>query len=392
MTAFAAAISTASNPRAAAMQAVEEVRAALGGAAIDLVAVFATPDLMTGADDIAGIIGAHLTPRHVIGCTAEAVIGTGREVEKGPGLSLWAASLPDANIESFALCAEEGPDGGTVMDGWPAGVDPAARDALADDRSVILLADPFTFPPTALAGPDGMGMKRDVVGGMASGGRAPGEHRLILNQRVMSSGAVGVALTGIVPVVSQGCRPVGPEMTITDGGQGIIRALVGRRALTRVREVIKGLSAADRALVEQGVLAGVVIDENRPEYEQGDFLIRAILGADPENGAIIVGEDVRVGQVMRLQVRDHASADADLRTALAAAHGTIRGAAGGVLVFSCNGRGTHMFPEPHHDALAVRDVFDDIPVAGLFCNGEIGPVCGRIHVHGFTATMAVFPE
>jgi small ligand-binding sensory domain FIST len=392
MNTFASAISTLTTARAAATEAVDAVRATLSGMRPDLVVVFATPDLMADAGGIASIVGAGLAPEHVLGCTAESIIGSGREIEDGPALSLWAAVLPDAQIESFALEAGEAPDGGVVMLGWPPAFDPAAPPDLAADGAVILLADPFTFPPEALVGPDGGGVPRDVVGGMASGGHAPGQHHLILDQRVMSSGAVGVGITGITPLVSQGCRPVGPEMTITDGGQGVIRELAGRPALVRVREVMDGLSGDDRRLVEQGVLAGVVIDENRPEYEQGDFLIRGIIGGDPDTGAIVVGEHVRVGQVMRLQVRDHESADADLRAALQAAAGEMSHPAGGALVFSCNGRGTHMFPEPHHDALAVRDILGDIPVAGLFCNGEIGPVCGRTHMHGFTATMALFTQ
>lgn len=392
MNAFASAISTERTARGAATEAVAEVRAALAGARPDLVVVFATPDLMADAGGMASIIGAGLAPAHVIGCTAEAVIGSGREVEAPPALSLWAAALPDARIEAFALEATETPDGGVVVSGWPPSLDPGAPADLADDRAVIMLADPFTLPPDAISGPDGLGLPRDIIGGMASGARAPGGHRLILDERVRSSGAVGVAIAGITPLVSQGCRPVGPEMTITDGGAGVIHALAGRPALVRIREVIEALPDDDRRLVEQGVLAGVVIDENRPEYEQGDFLIRGILGGDPETGAIAVGEHVRVGQVMRLQVRDHRSADADLRSALAAARTTLGRSPGGALVFSCNGRGTHMFPEPHHDARAVQEVLGDVPVAGLFCNGEIGPVCGRAHLHGFTATMAIFPE
>jgi len=392
MNRFASAISTQASGRAAATEAVDAVRTALAGARPDLVVVFATPGLMADAGGIASIIGAGLAPMHVLGCTAEAVIGSGREVEDGPALSLWAAVLPHARIESFALEAGEAPDGGLVMLGWPPALDPAAPPDLASDDAVILLADPFTFPPDALAGPDGAGMARTVVGGMASGGHGPGGHHLILNQRVMSSGAVGVGITGVTAVVSQGCRPVGPEMTITDGGQGIIRELAGRPALARLREVMDGLTDDDRRLVEHGVLAGVVIDENRPEYEQGDFLIRGIVGGDPDSGAIAVGEHVRIGQVMRLQVRDHESAHADLHAALQAARGEMPHPAGGALVFSCNGRGTHMFPTPHHDATAVQDVLGDIPVGGLFCNGEIGPVCGRTHMHGFTATMALFTQ
>lgn len=389
MNEFGSGLSTKADPAAAAREACEAVRAGLGAAAADIAVVFATPDLMANAGGIAAIISGELSPGVLIGCTAEAVIGLRREVESGPALSVWAASLPGTRLEAFALEAAMAPDGEAVMTGWPPHADPASPDGIAEEGATILLADPFTFPPGALAGADGLAARRTIIGGMASGGHRPGDHRLIIGEQVLTSGAVGVVVPGAIPVVSQGCRPVGPEMTITEGADGVVAALAGRPALERVREVVEALPAHDRALVDAGVLAGIVIDGNKPQLEQGDFLIRGILGGDPETGAIAVGERVRVGQVMRLQVRDHASADADLRAALAA---LPPGGAGGALVFTCNGRGTRMFPAPHHDATAVADVLGDIPVVGLFCNGEIGPVGGRAHMHGFTATMAVFPR
>jgi len=389
MNSFASSISTAGNPGEAAREACAAVRDALGDIPVDLVVAFATPDLMANAAGIAAIIGEVLDPAHLIGCTAEAVIGTGREVEDGPALSIWAASLPGTAIESFALDPATAPDGAAIVLGWPPHVDPGAPDALATDDTVIVLADPFTFPADALHDIDGLAARREAVGGMASGGRAPGDHRLLLGDQVLSEGAVGVVVPGVRAVVSQGCRPIGPEMTITEGGDGVITALAGRPALERVREVVAAMDEGDRALVEQGVLAGLVIDGNKPQLEQGDFLVRGIIGGDPDTGAIAVGERVRVGQVMRLQVRDHVSADTDLRDALASVPSQQ---AGGVLVFSCNGRGTRMFPGPHHDAAVISDVLGAIPVGGLFCNGEIGPVGGRAHLHGFTATMAIFPR
>ena len=387
MNAFASAMSTLPKPGDAAREACAAVLRALDGHHPDLVVLFATPDLMANAAGIAAIISGELGGGAIIGCTAEAVVGTGREVESPPGLSLWAASLPGTRLEPFVLDPGLGDDGAAVLTGWPAQVDPRAPAEVAGSDAVILLADPFSFPPDSLHGPDGKPAARQVIGGMASGGRAPGDHRLVFGEHVLAEGAVGVVVPGAHAVVSQGCRPVGPEMTITACHDGVVEELAGRPALERVQAVVEDLGAEDRALVDQGVLAGLVEDGNKPQLEQGDFLIRGILGGDPSTGAIAVGERVRVGQVMRLQVRDHESAGADLRRALAQAPGP----AGGALLFTCNGRGTHMFPEPDHDARAVADVLGAVPLAGLFCNGEIGPVGGRAHLHGFTATLAVFP-
>ena len=98
-----------------------------------------------------------------------------------------------------------------------------------------------------------------------------------------------------------------------------------------------------------------------------------------------------MGQTVRMQIRDGASADEDLRDALRAqaeALGSSRPA--GALLFTCNGRGSHMFEVPDHDASAIEDALG-APAGGFFCAGEIGPVGGRNFLHGFTATMAVFP-
>jgi small ligand-binding sensory domain FIST len=191
---------------------------------------------------------------------------------------------------------------------------------------------------------------------------------LLCDDEVCESGAVGVTLAGVDvrPCVSQGARPIGPEMAITE------------------------LDELERALAAQGLLIGIVIDENRPEYERGDFLVRGLLGADEETGAISVGERVRVGQTVRMHVRDGASADEDLRQALAQVMGDLEAPPAGALLFTCNGRGSHMFAAPNHDAAALEDAFGSVPAAGFFCAGEIGPVGARNFVHGFTATLAVF--
>ncbi len=202
MNRFASHISTDPDARAAARECARAVHQALDGVRADVAVLFATPSAMAQAQEVLAALDDGLAPATLMGCTAEGVIGTGREVEQEPAMSLWAASLPGVRIEPFALDVREAPDGGVVVAGWPPALDPAAPAALAGDEAVILLADPFTFPSSALEGPDGLGAQRDIVGGMASGGRRPGDHRLILDQRVMPAGAVGIALQGVLPVVS----------------------------------------------------------------------------------------------------------------------------------------------------------------------------------------------
>jgi small ligand-binding sensory domain FIST len=115
------------------------------------------------------------------------------------------------------------------------------------------------------------------------------------------------------------------------------------------------------------------------------------LAVDEETGAVTVGAGVRPGQTVRLQVREAGSAHDDLVHALGRQVAALGRPPAGALLLTCNGRGAQMFGTPGHDAQAVADAFVGAPTAGFFCAGEIGPVGGRNYVHGFTATLAVFP-
>jgi small ligand-binding sensory domain FIST len=269
----------------------------------------------------------------------------------------------------------------------------AGMPMLENADAILLLADPYTFPVEALLtqmSVDNPGLP--VIGGVASAGGGPGLGVLMHDGRVEHEGAVGVALRGVDvrPCVSQGARPIGPEMVITAGEENVIAELASRPALARIKEAIAELDADERALAAQGLLLGIVIDPNQPEYERGDFLIRGLLDVDDGAGTVTVGEQVRVGQTVRLQVRDGDSADEDLRAVLDGQLRELRHPPAGALLFTCNGRGAGMFGVQDHDASALDYAFAGAPAAGFFCAGEIGPVGDRNFLHGFTATMAVF--
>lgn len=260
-------------------------------------------------------------------------------------------------------------------------------------EAAIVLADPYTFSAEALL--DRLNETRPgmpVLGGLASAGGGGGS--LLHDREAHEGGAVlaTVAGVGLIPCVSQGATPVGPEMTVTAAEGNVISELASRPALERLRDAIGELDDQEQALASQGLLMGVVIDENQPDYERGDFLVRPILGADPDGNTLALGDRVRIGQTVRMHVRDGATADEDLRAALRAqAEALGAEGAAGALLFTCNGRGSHMFDVPDHDATAVEDALG-VPAGGFFCAGEIGPVGGRNFLHGFTATMAVFPR
>ena len=374
------AIVTGSVGRDAAMDAAMRAREALDGAPVSLAVVFASPHFFGHAQSVLDAVHEAVTPQAVLGCLAEAVLGEGREVEEEPAVSVWLASLPSAP-ETFHLTFEPITGGGT-FDGWPAeGAEPGA---------FLLLGDPFTFPADPfLRALNDRAPGTIVMGGMASGGAGPGGTVLFRDGELVSDGAVGCRLpVTMVPLVSQGCRPVGRSFTVTKAEGNVIQELAGSPAIDRVRETYAALAPPDRELMANGLHIGRVIDEYRTEYGQGDFLIRGVLGADPETGAVAVGDVIEVGETVQFHVRDAASADEDLRAML---DRTVDGKPAGALLFTCNGRGSRLFNTPDHDAALVAERLG-VPTAGFFAAGEFGPVGGRNFLHGFTASLAVFLE
>jgi small ligand-binding sensory domain FIST len=369
---------------AAAESAVTQALAPLRGQRPDLLCVFVCgedPDAVESAGTRAmEVAGARTT----LGCSAGGVIGAGRGVEIEPAVSAFAACLPGVRCTPLHLELIRTPDGAAVT-GMP--------ERQGDDAVAVLLADPFTFPIAAFvqrSNDDLAGLP--LIGGVASGPRGGGSARLFLDGHSVPAGAVGVVLGGPVvahPVVSQGCRPFGPTMIVTKADGNVLLELAGTPALAKLEQIVAELSSEERRAVAHGLHIGVAMDEYAEEHERGDFLIRGVVGADSERRAIAIQDVVEVGRTVRFQVRDASAADEDLEE-LFSRFRPETGPVGGALLFSCNGRGRTMFPSADHDVLAVRAGLDTTGVAGFFANGEIGPVAGRNHLHGFTASILVF--
>ncbi len=370
----------------AGRQAVREARASLGGRPPSFAVLFASAHFFGSAQVLIAAVAEETGQVPLIGCVAEAVAGGAREVESEPAVSLWlAADL--GPVETFAMEFVRTASGG-AFGGYRFGRGPSGMH--------LMICDPFTFPAGDLLAHLNQHVPGTVVmGGMASGGLRRRQSRLFLNGRVLSQGAVGAHLprAEVHPLVAQGCRPVGDPYTITRADGHLIFEVGGRPPLARLRELATALPGRERELLTQGAHLGMVIDEYQAEPRQGDFLIRGIAGADPESGAIAVGEEVEVGQTVQFHVRDAHSADEDLRRALereAAALGSRPAA--GALLFTCTGRGSRLFSEPDHDAGLLTKMLGQIPLAGFFCDGELGPVGGQNFLHTFTASIALFPD
>ena len=359
----------------------------LGARAPDLAMVF-----VCGADAdsvaAAGERAAEVTgSRAVIGCSAPGVIGAGRGVEAASAVAVWCAVLPDVRVRTFHLEVMPASAGMAVV-GLPERAD--------DDVIGVLLADPWSFPVDGFVERSNAALGGlALVGGLASGLRGRGSTRLFLDGQALDRGAVGVVLSGPVgarTLVSQGCRPIGEPMTVTASDGNVVLELAGVPAREKLEAILAALEPADQALASRGLQLGIVMDEYAESHEHGDFVIRGIAGLDEHRHGLVIGDLVPVGRTVQFQLRDATTADEDLRESLrrfrtTSSLDTIEGA----LLFSCNGRGAGLFASADHDVEAVRTgLAAPTGVAGFFAAGEIGPVAGRNHVHGLTASILAF--
>lgn len=378
---FAAALSEHPVTAHAVGEAAGAVLEALGERP-DLVTVFVTPPHAGALEDIVAAVDELLHPLASIGAATDAVVGPHREVEGTAAVSLFAART--GPLLPVDLQAVQAPDGELHLGGWP-------TELAFDPQVLLLLADPASFPVDGfLQWLHDRHPRLPVVGGLTPSGHA-GASRLAVGREVRGAGAVGVLLgpgTEVRTVVSQGCRPFGQPVVVTRAEGNIIFELAGVPALQRlVMQANESLTPAEVAVVEHGGLhLGRVIDEHRAVFGRGDFLMRAVLGADRSNGAMAVGDVVPVGTTVQFHLRDARTADEDLRAVLRGAE------ADGALLFTCNGRGTRLFAKPHHDASVVAEALGAPPLGGCFAAGELGPVGGTNFVHGLTASLVLLRD
>jgi small ligand-binding sensory domain FIST len=361
----------------------------LGGRAPDLVLIFASPE---HAPNVARV-GEEARSRHpgalVAGCTAAGVIGDAHEAEDGPALSVTSAVLPGVEVSGFRVETTTLPPRDAPLEAWQrmAAVRPEDR------PNFLLLADPFTLDAGALVG----GLDRAFpgapkFGGLASGGRRSGENRLLLGAEVGRTGAVVVAFHGDVAVdtvIAQGCRPIGAPMLVTRCRPGLIQQLDGRPPLEVLGELFSELRPEDQRLAQHSLFLGVDMREQRVEFDPGELLVRNLLGADRDTGALAVGAELRPMQVVQFVLRDARTADDDLKRMLERQRASGERSSG-ALLFSCLGRGAGLFGRPDHDTELFEEKLGPAPLGGFFCNGEIGPVGGTTFLHGYTSAFALF--
>jgi small ligand-binding sensory domain FIST len=318
---------------------------------------------------------------NIAGCTGSGLIGTGQAQEAGHGFSVLGISAPDTEFvfemvkagQEGAMDAADAPS--KSCDGW------------------IALLDPFVLPVESwLANWNTSQLNAPVSGGLASSSGNENTVATFWNGKQSEAGVVcgwrGGSLRA-AQVLSQGCRPIGEPLTVTRAENNIVFSLGSQPAYEVLESAFQTLSDEEKAVARGNLLAGLATNEYLEDFGAGDFLIRNIIGADPNSGAVVIGATPRIGQTLQYHFRDRRVASLDLQNRLVALARSIHKPLGGLL-FSCIARGKAFFGDSNHDPARFKEILGDIPLAGFFCNGEIGPVRDTSLLTGFSSSMVVF--
>ncbi|HAN45883.1 MAG TPA: hypothetical protein DCQ32_04960 [Cyanobacteria bacterium UBA8156] len=334
------------------------------------------------------LLAERLPVAQLVGCSGGGIVGSGQELEGVPALSLLVGDVPGAILQGFHLEENQVPDLDSPPQRWheAIGVNPT----LTPD--FVLLADPFSFPISDfLSGLDFAYPQSVKVGGLAGGGM--GQNALFANGRLYRSGLVGLAVAGSLKldaVVAQGCRPIGKPMYVSKCERNILLAVDDRPPLEVLQETVAGLSEGDQRLAQHSLFLGLVNDEFfKQEVGPGDYLIRNILGGDPQTGAIAIADRLRPGQRVQWHLRDAQASAEDLKAVLQRYRQAQPQTPTAAVLFSCLGRGEGLYQEPNHDSRVFGAEIGAIPLGGFFCNGEIGPVGTATFLHGYTSAFGL---
>jgi small ligand-binding sensory domain FIST len=378
---------------AAVERATESVFLGLGRKEPDLLIAFVSTEHAARFDALPELIRREFDSALLFGCCARGVIGGGREVEDQSSVSLTGAILPGVKLKATHFDAAQIPPLYAEPRVW----EDTLRLTANQQPSFLMLADPYSFETeTFLKGLDRVYPLAPKIGGLASGARQAGSAALYVGQQVHHSGCAVLAMTGNIEldtIVAQGCRPIGDPMFVTAAHENLIRELDGHSPRDVLADLFERLPPPDREAFSQSLFLGLAMRSDASQYVPGDFLIRNILGMDPQSGALWVNEHVPSNSVVQFHLRDAATSAHDLERMLRsyAASRPITPDSG-ALLFSCEGRGVGLYGQADHDSNAFRRLVCDVPIGGFFCAGEIGPVQTSTYLHGYTSAFAVFRE
>ncbi|HEU4825109.1 MAG TPA: FIST C-terminal domain-containing protein [Dongiaceae bacterium] len=337
--------------------------------------LYLTDVIADQAAEILGLLRRETGVEHWIGSTGIGILGASAqgagEYYDQPAVSALIADLPD---DSFRVFPGRGDDAAGAGSEWFEAQRPNVAIVHADPRAqrLPLMLDRLAEASGAY-----------LVGGLASS-RGP---MVQIAGEVSEGGASGAWIGSSITLIaglSQGCAPIGPAHVATTAQKNVVMEIDGRPALDVFKEEIGEMLARNLERCANFIYAALPVGGS----DTGDYLVRNLMGIDPNKGWIAIGDQIESGDGIMFTKRDRATANADLVQMLQRLKKRVRRPIQGGLYFSCLSRGHNLFGDPGVEMAIVREVMGDIPLAGFFANGEIS----HRRLYGHTGVLALFLE
>jgi small ligand-binding sensory domain FIST len=343
----------------------------LGQGPASLGFLYLTDALAEHAGELLALLKSRTGVPHWVGTVGVGICATGQEYLDEAALGVMVGDFEPDTFRVFSGVAS-----GTDIDNI------GLKCGNAKPHFAIVHADPQNRNITDLVRQLADKMESGfLVGGLTSSRR----QNLQFADGVMEGGLSGVAFSDGVTIatrLTQGCSPIGPKHVITTCQQNVIISIDGRPALDVFKEDIGEALARDLNRVGGHVFAGLPI----PGSDTGDYLVRNLVGIDPANRLIAIGEMVQPGSSILFCRRDAKTAQQDMARMLESIRKGLYTQPRGGVYYSCLGRGASLFGPNSEELKMIRDAFGDFPLVGFFCNGEIS----HNRLYGYTGVLTLF--
>lgn len=309
-----------------------------------------------------------------VGSVGIGVCATGTEYFDKPAIALMLGEFPEGSFQVFHSVDDHLTDFHQQHADWY-----RERQALFG----VVHADPRSTQLLEML--DVLDDKLDesfLVGGLSS---AREHYVQIAGSQQVEQGLSGVLFANenlVMTRLSQGCMPIGERHEVSDCQNNIIARLDNRPALEVWLDDLGADNDADLAALAQQTFAALLI----PGSDTGDYMVRNIVGVDPEHQLMAIGDLVSPGSSLMFTRRDPESARADLLQMLDSLKHRLSAPPRGALYFSCLGRGPNLFGPHSAELNLIREHLGDFPLVGFFASGEIS----HNRLYAYTGVLTLF--
>lgn len=335
--------------------------------------IYVTDPLGDELDQILDVFRRATGVDHWVGSVGIGICATGAEYYEEPAIAVMLGEFPTDEFRVFASLVQDLDDFDARHEDWMRETPPYLALVHGDPSNGLTehLIEELARRTTAGFLVGGLASSRAEAVTVADGVTRGGLSGVLFSERI-----------GLLTRLSQGCSPIGPHHRISEAQRNILMTLDGEPALDVLKRDIGEDLASDLSRLGGIIFAGLPIQGS----DTGDYLVRNLVGIDPNNGLVAIGDLVESGRELMFCRRDADTAREDLDRMLHSLKARLSGPPRGGIYVSCLGRGVSLFGPDSTELKQIQATLGDVPIVGFYANGEIS----QDRLYGYTGVLTLF--